>query len=82
MEYRTASLVTPAIALGLGAALMFVLQNTIGKIEPHAVVGPAAYVSQLEWAPLNQQPQATTPVLRITETQIAQRPAVQQRWVF
>lgn len=81
MEYRPASLVTPAIALGLGAALMFILQKNLERVEQPAATSPAAYVNNFEWAPL-EQPQAPTPVLRMTENQIAQNPAVQQRWVF
>lgn len=81
MEYRPASLVTPAIALGLGAALMFILQKNLERVEQPAATSSAAYVNNFEWAPL-EQPQAPTPVLRMTENQIAQNPAVQQRWVF
>ncbi|MEH6387852.1 MULTISPECIES: hypothetical protein [Pseudomonas] len=81
MEYRPASLVSPAIALVLGAALMLIFQNNIDQAEAAVPSYHGTNVSGFEWQ--SQAPvEAATPALRMTDNPLVQTPARQQRWVF
>ncbi|QJD59719.1 hypothetical protein HG264_12785 [Pseudomonas sp. gcc21] len=81
MEYRPASLVSPAIALVLGAALMVIFQNYASQTEAAAPSYHGGDVSGFEWQ-TQTSVEAATPALRMTDNPLVQTAPRQQRWVF